>query len=146
MQWYNGQEVAWLVLPAAWWRNLYPEIIATVPRETLASAFNLPQAGCLWIGAIDLIPEGTGVVPPPNVHLVADFVKDLPHISAEGCRPLPERRTPAPVVLPHQLELGKVASHDWIKKVYIIKEVPCPFILDAAKIVYPYESTDVIRD
>jgi hypothetical protein len=37
----NGQEVAWLVLPAAWWLNLCHEIIATVPRATLAAAFNL---------------------------------------------------------------------------------------------------------
>jgi len=80
IQWSNGQEVAWLVLPAAWWLNLCPEIIATLPRETLAGAFNLSRAGCLRIGAIDLIPEGTGVVPPPIVHLIAGFVKHLPHI------------------------------------------------------------------
>jgi hypothetical protein len=42
IQWSNHEEVACLVLPAAWWLNLYPEIIATVPRETLAGAFNLP--------------------------------------------------------------------------------------------------------
>jgi len=42
----NGQEVAWLVVPAAWWLYLSPEIIATVPREPLTSAFNLPKAGC----------------------------------------------------------------------------------------------------
>jgi len=53
---------------------------ATVPREMLTGAFNLPRAGCLRIGAIDLIPEDTGVVPPPIVHLVAGFVKHLPHI------------------------------------------------------------------
>jgi hypothetical protein len=80
IQWSNGQEVAWLVLPAAWWLNLCHEIIATVPRETLAGAFNLPQAGCLRFAAIDLIPEGMGVVPPPIVHLVAGFVKHLPHM------------------------------------------------------------------
>ena len=34
----------------------------------------------------------------------------------------------------------------WIKKYYIIQEVPGPLILDAANIVYPYESTDVFRD
>jgi hypothetical protein len=39
-----------------------------------------------------------------------------------------------------------VASRDWIKKDYITKEVPCPLILDATKIVYPYQSTDVFRD
>jgi hypothetical protein len=65
IQWSNSQVVAWLVLPAAWWLNVCPEIIATVPRETLTVAFNLPPAGSLQIGAIDLIPEGMGVVPPP---------------------------------------------------------------------------------
>jgi hypothetical protein len=39
-----------------------------------------------------------------------------------------------------------VASHDWIKKDYIIKEVPGSLILDAASVVYPCESTDVFRD
>jgi len=43
-------------------------------------AFNFSQAGCVRIVAIDLIPEGTGVVPPPIVHLVTGFVKHLPHI------------------------------------------------------------------
>jgi hypothetical protein len=80
IQWSNGQEVAWFVLPTAWRFNLCPEIIATVPRETLTGGFNLPRAGCLQIGAIDLIPEGTGIVLPPIVHLVAGFVKPLPHI------------------------------------------------------------------
>jgi len=80
IQWSNCQEVAWFVLPTAWRLNLCPEIIATVPRETLTSAFNLPRAGCLRIGAIDLIQEGTGVTPPPILHLVAGFVKHLPHI------------------------------------------------------------------
>jgi len=78
--WSNGQEVAWLVLPTAWWLNLCPEIIATVPRETLGGAFNLSRAGCLRISPIDLIPERTGVVPPPIVHLITGFVKHLPHI------------------------------------------------------------------
>ena len=40
----------------------------------------------------------------------------------------------------------KVASSDWIKKDYIMEEVPGPLILDAANIVYPYESTDVFWD
>jgi len=80
IQWCNGQEVAWLVLPAAWWLNLCPEIIATVPRETLASSFHLPRAGCLRIESINFIPEGMGDVPPPIVHLVAGFVKHLLHI------------------------------------------------------------------
>jgi hypothetical protein len=80
IQWPNGQEVSWLVLPAAWWLNLCPGIIATVLRESLAGAYNLPQAGCLQIGEIDLIPEGMGVVPPPIVHLVAGFITHLPQI------------------------------------------------------------------
>jgi len=80
IQWSNGQEVAWFVLPTAWRFNLCPGIIATIPREILTGAFNLPRAGCLRIGAIDLIPEGTGIVPPPIVHLVTGFVKHLPHI------------------------------------------------------------------
>jgi hypothetical protein len=41
--WSNSQEVAWLVLPAAWWLNHCPEIIATIPRETHASVFNIPE-------------------------------------------------------------------------------------------------------
>jgi hypothetical protein len=101
----NGQDVTWFVLPAAWRLNLCPEIIATIPRETLTGAFNLPHAGFLLIGAIDLISEGTGVVPPPTVHLVAGFVKYLPHISAEGSLALPNRQNPPPAVRPHQLEL-----------------------------------------
>jgi hypothetical protein len=76
----NGQEVACLVLPAAWPLNLCPGIIATLPRETLGGEFNPSRAGCLRIEAIDFIPEGTGVVPPPIVHLVTGFVKHLPHI------------------------------------------------------------------
>jgi hypothetical protein len=80
IQWCNIQEVSWFVLPAAWRIYLCPEIIATVPRETLTSAFNLPQASCLLIGAINLIPESTEVVPPPIVHLVMGFVNHLPHI------------------------------------------------------------------
>jgi len=67
------------VLLAAWRLNLCPEIIATLPRETLAIAFNLSRAGRLQIGAIDMNPKGTGVVPPPIVHLVAGLVKHLPH-------------------------------------------------------------------
>jgi hypothetical protein len=100
----NGQEVAWFVLPTAWWLNLCPEIIATVPRETLTGAFNLPRAGYLRIGVIDRIPGGMGIVPPAIVHLVAGFVKHLPHICAEDSPPLPKRRTPAPVLRPYQRE------------------------------------------
>ena len=69
-----------LVLPAGGWLNLCPEVIATVAKETLAGAFNLDRAGCLRIGAIDLIPEDTGIVPPLIVHLIAGFIKHLPHI------------------------------------------------------------------
>jgi len=105
IQWSEGQEVAWLLLPAAWRLNLYPVIIATIPRETLAGAFNLSRAACLRIGGNNLIPEGTGVVPPPIVHLVAGCVKPLPHIWAEGCPPLLQRWTPAPAVRQHHLDL-----------------------------------------
>jgi len=45
IQLLHGQVVAWLVLVAACQLNLCPEVIATVPRETLTSAFNLPRAG-----------------------------------------------------------------------------------------------------
>jgi len=146
IQWSNNQEVTWLVLPGAWRLNLSPEIIATLQREKLAGVFNLPWAGCLWIGAIDLVPEGTGVVPPPIVHLVTAFVNHLPQIWADGSPPLPKRRTRAPVVWPHELDVWKAASRDWIKKDYIIKEFPCPLILDTANIEYPYQSTDVFQD
>jgi len=91
IQWSNGPEVARPVLMAPRRLNLSPGIIANRPRETLTGAFNLSRPGCLRIGAIDLIPEGTGVVSPPIVHLVTGFVKHLPHISVEGCPPLPER-------------------------------------------------------
>jgi hypothetical protein len=100
----NSLEVAWLVLPAAWWLNLCSEIITTLPRETLAVALNLPQGGYLQNGANDLIPKGTGVVPPPTVHLAAGLIIHLPHTWREGCPPLPIRQTAAPAVRPHQLE------------------------------------------
>jgi len=146
IQWSNSQEVVWLVLPAARCLDHCPEIIATIPWETLGGEFNLSRAGCLQIGAIHLIPECTGVVPPPVVHLVAGCVKQLPHVCPEGCSPVLKGWTPAPAVCPDQLKLWKVASCHWIKKDCIIKEVPGPLILDAAGIVYPYKSTDVFRD
>jgi len=144
--WSNSKQLTWLVLPAAWWLNLGPEIIGTVARESLAGEFHLPWAGCLRIGAIDLIPEATGVVPPTIVHLRAGFVKHLSHIWAEGSSPLPKRWTPAPAVWSHQLELWNVASCDWIEKDFIIKVPPWHLILDATSIVYPYGSTDVFQD
>jgi hypothetical protein len=42
IQWSNGQKVTWFVLPTAWQLNLCPEIIATLRRDTLTGAFNLP--------------------------------------------------------------------------------------------------------
>ena len=141
----NGQAVAWLVLLAAWQINLCPEIIATVPREALAAAFNHSLAGGLLIRAIELIPEDTEVVPPPIVHLIVGFAEHLPHLWVEGCAPLAKRWTPAPAVQPHQLELWKVASRDWIKNDYLMKEIPGPLMLDTTNIVYPYECTDVFR-
>jgi len=145
-RWSKGQEVAWLVLMADWRLNLCPDIIANGLRKMLAGAFNHHQAGCLLVGAIDLIPEAAGVVPPPIVHLVTGVVKHLPYQCAERCPPLPTMWTSAPAVRQHQLELWTVASCDWIKKHYIINEVPCPFILAAANIVYPYASTNVFRN
>jgi len=142
----TGQNVAWFVLPAAWQLNFCPVIITTVPREILAGAFNIHRACCLRIRAINLIPKGMGVVPYPIVHLVMGLFKHLPHIWAEHSPPLPKRRIPAPVVRPHQLELWKVATRDWIKTDYIMKVVPCPLILDTANILYRYESTAVSRD
>jgi len=112
----------------------------------LAGAFHIPRAGCLRIDAIHLIPAGAGVVSHPIVHLVAGFVKHLPHIWAEGCPWLPKKRTPAPAVRPHQLESWEEATCDWIKKESIIKQVPCPLIRDASNIEYPYVSTDVLRE
>jgi hypothetical protein len=67
-------------MPAAWWLILCPEIIPTVPREMVIGVYNLPQAGWLRIGTINLIPEGTGVAPPAIVHLITGFVQHLPHI------------------------------------------------------------------
>jgi hypothetical protein len=65
--------------------------IATGPREILAGVYNLFQAGCLWIGEINLIAECTVVVTSPIIHVIAGFVKHLPYIRAEGSLPLPKR-------------------------------------------------------
>jgi len=146
IQGYNSQKVVWFVLLAGWWLHLCPEIIATVPRETHTTSLSIPRAGFLQIGVIDLFPEGTGVAPPPIVYLAVDFVKHLPHVWEEARSPLPNRQTPASAVWPYLLELWKVASHDYIKKDFIIEEVCCPCIFTAADIEYPYESTDVFQD
>jgi len=80
--WSNCQEVAWLALLAAWWLNLYPGINATEPRETHTGEFNHFRAGCRRIEAIDLIPEGTGVVSPPIVNLIGGFCQTFaPYMS-----------------------------------------------------------------
>jgi len=76
--WSNGQEVIWFVLLAAWWFNLCPEVITTLPTDTLSSAFNLPQDGCLQIGMIYLIPNRTGVLPPPIDYLVSSLLNIHP--------------------------------------------------------------------
>ena len=73
----DSWEIALLLLLAALQLDLCAEIIATIPRETLAGAFNLPRAGCLRIGAIDSILKRMGVVPTPFIHLVAGFVKQF---------------------------------------------------------------------
>jgi hypothetical protein len=80
IEWSTGQEVAWFELPTAWRLNLCTEIIATILRVSHTGVFNLPQDGCWRLGAIDLILDGTGIVPPPIVHLVTGFVTHLPHI------------------------------------------------------------------
>jgi hypothetical protein len=67
----------------------------------ITGGFNRPRAGCLRIGAVDLIPLGTGAVPPRIVYLAVGFVKYLPLIWGEGCQPFLKRRTPAPVMWPH---------------------------------------------
>jgi hypothetical protein len=79
-QWSDSQDVAWLVLLAAWRLNLWTANIATVPRETLTGVFNVPQVGCLRSVIISLIAEGTEVVPCPIVHFVLGFIKHLSHI------------------------------------------------------------------
>jgi len=58
----------------------------------------------------------------------------------------PEMRTPGPAVRPHQLEFSTVANRDWIEKVYILRDVPGPVVLNTANIVYPCESTEMFRD
>jgi hypothetical protein len=78
IQWSEGQKVAWLVLLAAWWLDLWPEIIPTIPTETRTGAIHLLHAGCLWSAAIDLISKGTWVFPLPIVHFATSFVKRLP--------------------------------------------------------------------
>jgi hypothetical protein len=40
----------------------------------------------------------------------------------------------------------KVASRDWIKKDYMLNDIPCPLNGDAAKIVYQDESMDVFQN
>jgi hypothetical protein len=78
IQWSIGQQVAWFVLPTAWRHNFSAEIISTVPREILTSAWYLTHSGYLRIRAIDLIPKATGIHPPPIVHLLTGYDKHLP--------------------------------------------------------------------
>jgi hypothetical protein len=47
---------------------------------------------------------------------------------------------------PHPLGLGKVASRDWIKNDYIVKQIPCPLSLATTNIEYPDKFTDVFPD
>jgi len=146
IQWSNCQDITWLVLLATWRLDLCPPIIATGIRQRLPGTLIPPLAGCLQVRAIYLIPEGSGVVSPAIVHLVMGIVKHLPHNRAAGCPPLPKQQTPAPEVRSIQLQLWKVASCDWIKQDYVIKEVLCPFNLDVTCIEYPLGFTDVFRD
>jgi hypothetical protein len=50
----------------------------------LAGLFELSQPGCLLIGAIDSIQDGSGVVPPLLVHFIAGYVNHWPQVGAEG--------------------------------------------------------------
>jgi hypothetical protein len=56
---FNWQAGIGLIKPAVWSLNLCHAMIGTLPRETFASAYNPSQAGCLWISALNLIPECT---------------------------------------------------------------------------------------
>jgi len=112
----------------------------------LVAAFNTSWACCLRIGVVYLIHKGKGVVPPPIVHLIARLVKHLSNVWGDRCTPLQKLRTPAAAVGPHPLELWNVVSHDWLKKDYIMQEVPVPCILDPTIIVYPDESNVVFWD
>jgi hypothetical protein len=80
IHWSNGLDIAWLVLPAAGWLNHCPEIIATLPRATLAVALIMPQEYCQANELSDLIPERTAVIPPPIMQVVPGVVKQLPHV------------------------------------------------------------------
>ena len=100
IQWSNGHEVAWCILPAGLLPNLCPGIITTVPRELLAGGLKLPQADCVHVVAMNIFSESTGVVAPLNGHLVGQSFKNMPHTVAEGCPPLPEMRTTTLAVWP----------------------------------------------
>jgi hypothetical protein len=146
MQWSNVHKEAWHVMPAARQLNPYPEIILNVRREILSGGFSLHRAGCLRIGAIDLITECTGVAQPPLVHLVSEFVKHVPQLSAESCPRHMTCSTAAPAVWPDQLKVCNVASCDCIKQDDIINELSCPLIVNNSIIIYPSEFTDELRD
>jgi hypothetical protein len=75
---FDGQQVAWLLLLAAWLLNLYPEMITTVTRETFNGESIVSRADCLRIGVINMIPGDGEVIPLPIVHLVVGFVKHSP--------------------------------------------------------------------
>jgi hypothetical protein len=139
IQWSNGQELACLVLPAGQLLNDCTEIITTIPRNILTGECNRSRAGCVAIEGVALIPEGAIVVPPSIDDLVGGNFNHLCHIWVDSSLRHPKRLTPAPLVRPHQLELWNGASHDWIKKDYIIKVVPGPHILDSTiNCIYVY--------
>jgi len=66
IQWSNGQEVSQLALLATWRLNLCPEIVATVPREMLAGAFNLTQSWLSVAWSYQLDPWSLGGCPTFN--------------------------------------------------------------------------------
>jgi hypothetical protein len=76
----NGQEISWLVLPATWRLNYCPDIIATISRKMIPWVANSSRAGCLPVMAINLISEGTGIVPLSIVQFIPGVVKRLQDI------------------------------------------------------------------
>jgi len=71
----------------------------------LAGELNLPRAGCLHIGMVDLIPKRMWVVTPAIVLMIGAFVKHLPDVWAEEYPPVSDWWTPAPALQPNYLEL-----------------------------------------
>jgi hypothetical protein len=69
-----------------------------------------------------------GCCPPPMIHLVVGFVNNFQYRWVEGMPPHLKGQTPAPVVLPNQVESCKVGSLNWITDGFTMEEVPWCFI------------------